>query len=308
MKFHTHPFQSEHDYDSLRKFLRETFVLNDFTEKNWPVQRLDYLYWHIWRTCLELPPDEGACMVSDERDDLLGAVIMEAFGVVFLQVHPDHYRPDLIAFMVEHAEEHYFKSFPEGAKKLIIWCEREDRILRDVLTARGYEKGKWQDRCGRIDLTTFEPEVKIPQGFSVRSLGDESELPARSWLSWRAFHPDEPDENYGGWQWYRNIQRAPLYRRDLDIVAVADDGTLAGFTTVWYDDVNRAAYFEPVGVEPKYHRKGLARAMIHEGMRRLKEIEARWAFLGSNVEPTHTIYRRCGFVDAIMFEGWLKVY
>ena len=47
-------------------------------------------------------------------------------------------------------------------------------------------------------------------GVTVRTLYrliDESELPARSWLSWKAFHPDEPDEKYQGWAWYRNVQR-----------------------------------------------------------------------------------------------------
>jgi len=33
---------------------------------------------------------------------------------------------------------------------------------------------------------------------------------------WNAFHADEPDDRYEGWDWYHNIQHAPLYRRDLD--------------------------------------------------------------------------------------------
>jgi hypothetical protein len=35
-----------------------------------------------------------------------------------------------------------------------------------------------------------------------------------------------------GWRWYRDVQRAPLYRRDLDLVAVAPDGELAAFCTL----------------------------------------------------------------------------
>ncbi len=49
-----------------------------------------------------------------------------------------------------------------------------------------------------------------------------------------------------------------LYRRDLDIVAVAPGGEIAGFCTIWYDDVTRTGY-EPVGVVPEYHRRGLER-------------------------------------------------
>ena len=86
-----------------------------------------------------------------------------------------------------------------------------------------------------------------------------SELPSRSWASWRAFHSDDPDEKYDGdWSWYQNIQAAPLYRRDLDLVAIAPSGEVAAFTTTWYDDVTHSGYFEPVGTMPEHQRCGLA--------------------------------------------------
>ena len=93
----------------------------------------------------------------------------------------------------------------------------------------------------------------------------------RSWLSWKAFHSDEPDERYEGWEWYRNVQRFPLYRRDLDLVAVAPDGELAAFCTVWFDDVTRTGSFELVGAHPAHQRRGLGRAVMYEGLRRLLE-------------------------------------
>ena len=106
----------------------------------------------------------------------------------------------------------------------------------------------------------------------MRPLGDVDELPARSWFSWKAFQPDEPEENYEklGWEWYLDIQRCPLYRRDLDLVTIAPNGDIASFTTVWFDDVTRCAYFEPVGTYTPYQRRGLAKAVMYEGMRRAK--------------------------------------
>jgi len=64
-------------------------------------------------------------------------------------------------------------------------------------------------------------------------------MPTRSWASWRGFHPDEPDEDYQGWEWYLNIQRCPFYCRDLNIVSIAPDGETATFSTMWYDNVTR---------------------------------------------------------------------
>src|SRR5690606_33802597 len=82
---------------------------------------------------------------------------------------------------------------------------------------------------------------------------------ARSWESWRAFHPDEPDAAYAGWEWYRNVQRLPLYRRDLDIVAAAADRELAGFCTLWYDGATRTGSFVPVGAAPEPPPRALRR-------------------------------------------------
>ncbi|WP_367362536.1 hypothetical protein [Mesotoga sp.] len=86
---------------------------------------------------------------------------------------------------------------------------------------RGYSRGDWPEHQHRRDLKGQIAEVSISKGFEIGSLGNAEELPSRSWASWRAFHPDEPDEDYEGREWYLNIQKQPLYRRDLDIVAVA---------------------------------------------------------------------------------------
>ena len=82
-------------------------------------------------------------------------------------------------------------------------------------------------------------------------MGAEDELPARSWASSRAFHAEEPDENYDGdYSWYRNLQSAPLYRRDLDIVAATPDGEIAAFSTISYDDYTRSAVIVLEGSSP----------------------------------------------------------
>jgi GNAT superfamily N-acetyltransferase len=80
---------------------------------------------------------------------------------------------------------------------------------------------------------------------------------------------------------YRAIQRCPLYRRDLDLVAVAPDGSLAGFATTWFDDTTRTGFFEPVGVHPGHRRRGLGQALLAEGMRLLAWLGADLAYTAS---------------------------
>jgi mycothiol synthase len=140
----------------------------------------------------------------------------------------------------------------------------------------------------------------------VRALGDVEELPARSWASWKAFHPNDPDKDYEGWEWYHNIQRIPLYRRDLDIVAVAPNGEFAAFCTVWYDDVTRAGYFEPVGTAPAHQRRGLGKAVMCKALRRLKRMGAAIATAGGYTQAANALYASVVSTEYELFEPWIR--
>ena len=148
----------------------------------------------------------------------------------------------------------------------------------------------------------------------IRALGDIAadpiELGRRSWVSWRAFHPDAPDDQYArdGGAWYRNIQRAPLYRRDLDLVVVAPDGAHAAFTTVWFDDVTRSGAFGPVGVAPEHHRRGLATAAMNAALQRLQRLGATQATVSGDSVAANGLYASVGFTDHDLLERWVKIW
>ena len=78
--------------------------------------------------------------------------------------------------------------------------------------------------------------------------------------------------------------------------------------TVWFDDVTRTGAFEPVATSPDHLRRGLASAVILEGLRRLKRMGATLAFVGSGGEPAHSLYAAMGFKDYIISMAWEKVF
>ena len=138
-------------------------------------------------------------------------------------------------------------------------------------------------------------------------MGDAEEYPARSWASWRAFHNDEPDENYDGdFSWYANLQSAPLYRRDLDVIAVASDGSIAAFCTIFYDDYTRSAVTVLVGTAVEHWRRGLGKAVITEGLRRLKEMGCTLVFSTAHNEPADFLYHSV-MQEMKITDTWLKV-
>jgi GNAT superfamily N-acetyltransferase len=102
------------------------------------------------------------------------------------------------------------------------------------------------------------------------------------------------------------VYQAPLYRRDLDIVALAPGGEVASYCTLWFDDVTRSGYFEPVGTARAHRRQGLARAVMSEALRRLRRMGATMALVSSYTSPAHELYASLGFSDYDLAEPWEK--
>ena len=215
--------------------------------------------------------------------------------------------------MLAVAEEKLSRINDHDKRELVVWVNATDTSTKGLFTERSYVRSKFSAEHMRYRLISQPtsspygiPDSVSKSGYITRALGDESELPARSWLSWKVFHPDEPDEKYQGWEWYRNVQRVPLYRRDLDIVAVAEDGELAAFCTVWFDDVTRTAVFEPVGTHPNHQKRGLGKAVMSEGLRRAQRLGATLATVSSYSTAAHALYESMGFTDVDLLEPWIR--
>lgn len=308
MKLIHRKYQCEDDFWAIRGFLREVFLLHDRREVGWQVYRWDYWRWHVNENIFRFDLS-AAVFLWENTDGRLAAVLHpEGPGEAFLEVHPAWRSTDLEVAMMSVAETQFAITQHDGSQRLVIWARQDDALRRDLLQRRGYVKGDHPEFQRRRCLDAPIPDVHPPAGYSLRALGDEGEHPARSWLSWKAFHPDEPDERYEGWAWYRNVQRAPLYRRDLDLVAVAPDGELAAFCTLWFDDVTCTAAFEPVGTHPAHQRRGLGKALMAEGLRRVRDLGATLCMVGSYSEAAGALYASLGFTEYDLSEPWVKVW
>jgi GNAT superfamily N-acetyltransferase len=300
------PYRNEDDYWRIRAFLRGVSLLNDRHDYAWSLLRWDYWRWHVNENIFKFDlPDVISIWEVDSQ--IIAMLNPDSPGEAFFQVQPDFHEKGLISEMLDLAETKLPNTKDDGRRELIAWVNADDDLMKDLFSERGYMRSKFlAEHMRRRFFTTSLPASVPSAGYTVRALGDEDELPARSWLSWKVFHPDEPDEDYQGWEWYRNVQRVPLYRRDLDIVAVAPDGELAAFCTVWFDDVTRTAVFEPVGTHPEHQKRGLGKAVMVEGLRRAERLGATLATVSSYGKAAHALYESMGFTDFDLLEPWIK--
>jgi mycothiol synthase len=296
------------DYWHIREFLRQVFLLNNRRELCWQTARFDYWRWHGVEN-LGDGSLEDVSIWETSAGQIAAVLNPEGIGEAHFSIHPDFNTPELAVRMVATAEQSIAKTDSNGQKRLTAWVNEHQKHLKDAILQRGYTRSDYAEwmRFRSLD----EPILEAPPapGFTVRSLGDGLELLERCYASGLAFHEDDihiARDNRDHPQWYRNIQTAPLYRRDLDIVAIAPDGAVASFCTIWFDDVTRNAYFEPVATVPAHQRRGLGRATMCEGLRRLKRMGCTKAFVGSYSPEAHALYAAVGFIKYEILESWHK--
>lgn len=142
------------------------------------------------------------------------------------------------------------------------------------------------------------PETATPEGFHIRPLAGEADIEA-----YVATHRAAFDSANMTVEWRRATLNHPLYSSDLDLVAVAPDGTLAAFCVSWIMQPLMAlgeakvAQIEPLGVLPEYQRHGLGRALLLEALRRARAVGATWMEVDAESynEASVAAYESVGF-------------
>lgn len=303
------PYQSEDDFWRMREFLREVFLLNGRRVPSWPVGRLDYARYHMCMNCAQVRLEDVACLWEVNGRILAFVMPDGGRGEAFPSVHPGLRTLELEEEILDVAEEHLHAVKEDGTRRLSVWAPEKDTLRQDLLRRRGYTQRGLNEHQWRRTLDSPIAAAPPPAGYTIRSLGDGLELLERCYASGLGFHEGDIKiavENRDDPTWYRNIQTAPLYRRDLDLVAVAPDGSIASFCTIWFDDVTRSALFDPVATVPAHQRRGLARAVLTEGLRRLQRMGALTAHVSGYEPGPNALYRSVLGPDLALNQPWLR--
>lgn len=287
------PYTGEHDYQRLRAFLQSMYALKGPCP---PITIGDLDCWRFWH-----PDPKGyiqSCGLWQDIDShLVGfawpGIEPDGDGIIDLCVHPQH--ANLLDAMLIWSEVWLQRAMPSDTLSLDVTMSalEHNAELTTVLTARGYSRTDHYHHWYRErSLAETVPDWSLPLGYMIRHMegrGDMERLAELSNLS-------EAGEEITA-ATSRAMMDAPTYRRDLNLIVCAPDGTFAAFCIMWYDEINRVGQFEPVGCHPHHRRKGLARAMMIESLQRLRHLGATHALVTTSRrnQAANALYESLGF-------------
>lgn len=224
-------------------------------------------------------------------------------GQADLLVHPGHRA--IIDVMLDWAEEDWRATGAAEHGPLTFTTHSydgdADRVAR--LQARGYQRKERALIYRGQSLDGALPAPPTPAGYTVRNMGGEDDLERRVAVHRAAFAPSRMTTAK-----YRAVMASQAYRPDLDLFAVAPDGSFASYCIIWFDTTNRIGVFEPVGTHPDHQRRGLSKAVLAEGLCRLRALGAQRAFVGSNHNnaASNALYQSVGFRPVDVDHDWTK--
>jgi ribosomal protein S18 acetylase RimI-like enzyme len=216
--------------------------------------------------------------VLEDRGAAVGLALLDE-GDVVLQSDPAHERDRdaLVAWVEARARE-------IAQREVFVSLTPHDHALRRLLERDGYEAS---DRLGYElvrPLADGVPVPDLPDGFRMVSLtpalaDDHVQLHRAAWS-----RPDSPS-TYDRAQ-HDLVTAMPDFRYDLVPIVAAPDGALAAYCISWWDPRSRSVEIEPLGTHAGYRRLGLARAVVHEVVRRSAALGAEYVLVwGASANP-----------------------
>jgi len=292
------------DYWRMRRLLIDTVPITPVAF-NWDMRRLDGKRFYNEDLEENRLLKRSVQLWESEYGQLAGYVLSEGPGDAHLQVHPDyrHLEPEMIAWAEEALA---VVSAESGRRELELYVNEHDVLRQQILAERGFAKMTYGGMCRHLRLG-HQPLAApaVADGYTLRATDPDDLADCRRIADLlnaafgRTFHNAAEYQNFARF--------APCFRRDLDLVAVAPDGSFAAYIGIPYDEVNRRGIFEPVCTHPAHQRKGLARALMLEGFHRLRAIGAIDATVDTgDAEPANAFYTAMGFTEAYKSTAWRK--
>lgn len=218
-------------------------------------------------------------------------------GHLWFSVHPTYRNQGLESEVIAWAETRIRQvaQLRDLPAQLMVGCRdyQRDRIAL-------FEKHQFSyERCFlRMQRSLSEPipAAQLPEGFQL--IDGNNDIDPTAWVDlhnqsfidhWN-FHALTIEE-------VKHYLNHPNYRTELDLVAVAADGTYAAFCYAHIDEDDnqqrkcQEGWISMLGTRRGFRRLGLGRALLLSGLQRLRDAGMETALLGVDVQNPNQAYR-----------------
>ena len=297
-QIHERVYRDHEDFWLIRELLLSSYPHTPVAF-NWEIRRWDG-WMHHRRKPLSISRLAELVHLWETPDGVvIGAVHPEGSGDAYLQLHPDYRHIE--EEMIEWAEHHL--RVPDNGHRLDIYVFDYDTPRQHLLEGRGYRKTSQLMVTRRLRFGgRLLPAPEMADGYVLRSTHSDDYQRVADIINAgfdRTSHSAAEVEGF--------MTRSPSFRHDLDLAAETADGSFAAYVGLTHDEVNRRGIVEPVCTHPDHLRRGLARALLLEGLARLRALGVADVYVDTgDAIPANRLYEAVGFTEAYPSYAWRR--
>jgi ribosomal protein S18 acetylase RimI-like enzyme len=293
MNISSRPFSGSRDLELLKQFVMMIWADESYRS----YFHMGDIIWSIYQNTL-FDPYRNIRLWQNTQGELLGFALFDVGRATFsswTQIHPgQRENAELYDAMLEWLDERAIEGRKDNPTIDLLYNAifDDDILLQAALLRHNYQPGDISLLYMYRELDGIVPNPALPSGWQVRHIADENEFAERVAIHCDVWHPSRVTLEA-----YRRLRTIPGYTPELDIVAVAPDGTFASYCICWFDPLNRCGEFEPVGTHAAFRGQGIGKAVMLEGLRRLQSLGATSAIVNTNNgnDPARRLYESVGF-------------
>lgn len=245
---------------------------------------------------MQIPDVRANTKLWEQNGEVIAIAYVDKFNNLWFEIHPDVISHEFEQAILDWGLGCIRKRNTETGEQstLDFSCEANDSERLTFAARFNFHREEVRTLYYARSLDGEIENFPLPQGFTIRAALGESEVEALVALHRAAFGTENMtvEERLA-------IMRAPGYLRELDLVAVAPDGSLAAFCICTPDvDDPSVGHTDPIGTHPHYQRMGLGKAIVSAGLKSLQAHGVKIAKTGTSSENVRMqkLAERMGFV------------
>ncbi len=238
----------------------------------------------------------GQLLISQQKDEIS--------GYLYFDVHPTKRGDTLETEILQWSEQRMREIGKERTLPIKLHtCSRDDKILRRVLLERQCFTTERSFLTMACSLNQDFSSSSLPSGFKLKQVSGEQDIEAWVELFNESFleHWNHQDLTVAtARDWFNN----PSYLPELNLMAVAPDGTFAAFCVGYINGQENArhgrkeGWIKLLGTRRNFRKLGLGKAMLIAVIKQFKAMDIEQVKLGvdaQNLTSAMRLYESVGF-------------